>query len=85
VILHQYPCLALGFGFRQEKGKPFKEIFTIVIITENLASLYSSDHDMMQEAVIVKAGDSGHEVASTDHKYVPPLQIRLIAPKKITR
>ena len=50
VIGHECPCVALGLCFRDENRKPLNEVFTIFIIIEYPAALYSSDHNMMQEA-----------------------------------
>jgi len=48
VIGHEYPGIAFGFGFRKKNRKPFYQVFTVFIVIENPASLYPSDHDMMQ-------------------------------------
>jgi len=63
VIRHEYPCIALGLGFRQENGKPFNEVFTILIIIEHPAALYSPYLDMIQEAGSIESCCPGH-----DHK-----------------
>jgi hypothetical protein len=55
--------MALGLGFRQENGKPFNEVFTIFIIIEYPAALYSRYHDMMQKAGSIESCCPGH-----DHK-----------------
>jgi hypothetical protein len=47
VIGHEYPGIALGFGFWKKNRKPFYQVFTVFIVVENPASLYPSDHDMM--------------------------------------
>ena len=61
VIRHEYPCIALGFGFRQENRKPFNKVFTIFIIIEYPSALYSPYHDMMQEAGTIESGYPGHD------------------------
>jgi hypothetical protein len=48
VIGHEYPGIAFGFGFWKKNRKPFYQVFKIFIVIENPASLYPSDHDMMQ-------------------------------------
>ena len=60
VIRHEYPCIALGLGFRQENRKPFNKVFTIFIIIKYPAALYSPYHDMMQEAGAIESGCPGH-------------------------
>ena len=61
VIRHEYPCIALGLGFRQENRKPFNKVFTIFIIIEYPSALYSPYHDMMQEAGTIESGYPGHD------------------------
>ena len=63
VIRQECPCIALGLGFRQENRKPFNKFYAIFIIIEYPTALYSSYHDMMQEAGSIESGYPEH-----DHK-----------------
>jgi len=37
-------------GFRQNDRYPFKRIIPVLVVSENLLTLYSPDHDVVQYA-----------------------------------
>jgi len=66
IIRHECPCIALGLCFRKENRKPLNEVFAVFIIIGYPAVLYSSAHDIMQEAGRIESGYPRH-----DHNMVP--------------
>jgi hypothetical protein len=61
VIEHKHPCVASGFGFRQQNRKSFDEVFAILFIIEYSVALHAPNHDMVQKAGRIYAGCSWHE------------------------
>jgi hypothetical protein len=59
MIRYKGSSVASGLGFWQELRQPFKEVFPIGIIPENLSALYPSDCYMMQEAGGIYSGYPG--------------------------
>jgi len=49
VIGHQRPGEALGISLDKELRKPLKESPSIVIVTEDVAAVNTSDDDMLQK------------------------------------
>ena len=48
MIWNQGPGVALGFF--EDVGEPFQEILAVVVIEEDLSSLYSPGHDVLEKA-----------------------------------
>ncbi len=50
MVWDQGPSIALGLCFFEDDGEPFEEGFAVLVILENLSSLNSPGHDMLEEA-----------------------------------
>lgn len=60
MIRYQCPSIARCPGLRQKRGKTFYEIVTVAITPEDVLSLYSPDHDVMQCSCGIKSGCTRH-------------------------
>jgi hypothetical protein len=56
VIWHQDPRIAGRFQLRKKHGEALNKILVIVLVQEYLATLYPSDHDVVQNTGCVKTG-----------------------------
>ena len=60
MVWDQGPGVALGLGFFEDVGEPFQERLAVVVIEEDLSSLYSPGHDVLEKAGGVKSWLAGH-------------------------
>ena len=60
MVWDQGPGVALGLSLLKDQGQAFKKRSTILFIPEDIPSLYSPGHNVLEKAGDVKSGLAGH-------------------------
>ena len=60
MILHEHPGIAGRGGFRKQSSQAGDEVLTVLRITEERRSFYSSHDDMVKYTGGIDAGFPGH-------------------------
>ncbi len=50
MVRDQGPGVALCLGFFEDDGEPFEEGVAVLIVSEDLCSVYAAGHDVLEEA-----------------------------------
>ena len=61
MVGHERPGVTGCLGLRQEEGKPVDEILPVAGIPEYVPSLYTADHDVVEDTCCIEARLAGHE------------------------
>ena len=62
MIRNQGPGVALRLSFFEDVGEPFQKRLAVLVIEEDLSSLYSSGHNVLEKAWGIKSWLTGHFV-----------------------
>jgi len=68
MIWDEHPCVTGSFSLGEEFQKALEEILPVPVVYEDLSTLYTPDHDVVQDTGRVQAGLSRHSSILPQHQ-----------------